>query len=45
MTSSKYIQLTDKILMEYEYFNVAESTADERREFQNKNVNNIYNNL
>lgn len=42
MTSSKYIQLTDKILMEYEYFNVAESTADERREFQVPITGNVY---
>lgn len=34
MTSSKYIQLTDKILLEYEYFNVAETTTAEKKEFQ-----------
>lgn len=42
MTSSKYIQLTDKILLEYEYFNVAESTADERKEFQIPIIGHIY---
>lgn len=34
MTSSKYIQLTDKILMEYEYFNEAESSSYEKKEYQ-----------
>lgn len=34
MTSSKYIQLNDKILMEFEYFNPAESTSSELNEYQ-----------
>lgn len=42
MTSSKYIQLTDKILMEYEYFNSADSTSIERNEFQKSINTNIY---
>lgn len=42
MTSSKYIQLTDKILMEYEYFNIAESTSAERKEFQIPVVGSVY---
>lgn len=45
MTSSKYIQLTDKILMEYEYFNFAESTSDERKEFQIPVEAHVYTNI
>ena len=42
MTSSKYIQLSDKILMEYEYFNFAESTSAERKEFQVPITGTVY---
>lgn len=44
MTSSKYIQLSDKVLMEYEYFNSAESTSAERKEFQIPISGNVYTN-
>ena len=44
MTSSKYIQLSDKVLMEYEYYNSSESTAAERKEYQIPVSGNLYKN-
>ena len=45
MTSSKYIQLSDKILMEYEYFNISEATSAEIKEYQRKYNGTVYSNV
>ena len=45
MTSSKYIQLSDKILMEYEYFNISEATNAEIKEYQRKYNGTVYSNV